>query len=83
MALTIKQVQERVRRLEELTRGLPKELAAWKKGDDPLLYLERKAYLNGIQDALDGIETARVTLASVCQRLDVDDNGAEGNGGVA
>jgi hypothetical protein len=33
------------------------------------LYLERRAYLNAIQDAIAGVEAARVLLAKVCQRL--------------
>ena len=57
-------------RLDELARGLAKEVTLWKACNDPLLYLERKAYLNAIQDALKGVETARVLLAKVCQRLE-------------
>jgi hypothetical protein len=48
---------------------LAKEVALWKEGDDPLLYLERKAYLNAIQDALAAVETARIVLAKTWQRL--------------
>jgi hypothetical protein len=40
-----------------------------RKADDPLLYLERKAYLTAIQNAIAGVEAARVVLAQVCQRL--------------
>jgi hypothetical protein len=63
-------VVARVRRLEELTRGLSREVAVWQEGGDPLLYPERKAYLNAIQDALAGIERARVVLAGARQRLE-------------
>jgi hypothetical protein len=56
--------------LEELTRGLAKEVSLWKEGNDPLLYLERKAYLGAIQDALAGVEEARVVLARARQRLE-------------
>jgi hypothetical protein len=63
----------RVRRLDELMRGLAKEVALWKVGNDPLLYPERKAYLKGIQDALAGVEAARVVLAKARQRLSEDD----------
>jgi hypothetical protein len=62
-------VEKRLRRLEELTRGLSREVSLWKEGNDPLLYLERKAYLNAIQDALAGAETARVVLAEALQRI--------------
>jgi hypothetical protein len=41
-----------------------------KAADDPLLYLERKAYLTAIQDALAGVEGARVALARARQRLE-------------
>ena len=39
-------VKARVARLRDLTRGLAKEAAVWKAGEDPLLYLERQPYLN-------------------------------------
>jgi hypothetical protein len=60
----------RVRRLDQLARGLAKEVMLWKSCNDPLLYLERKAYLNAIQDALVGTETARVALVKARQRLE-------------
>lgn len=63
-------VAARVRRLDELMRGLAKEVSLWKEGNDPLLYLERKAYLEAIQDALAGVEEARVVLARARQRLE-------------
>jgi hypothetical protein len=69
--MTLKELQARVDRLDQLGRGLSKEVTIWRKGDDPLLYLERKAYLGAIQDALAGVETARVLLAKVCQRLEI------------
>jgi hypothetical protein len=65
-------VVKRMRRLEELTRGLCREVALWKEGNDPLLYLERRAYLNAIQDALAGVESARVVLARASQRIQAD-----------
>ena len=63
----------RVHRLDVLMRGLAKEVALWKGGNDPLLYGERRAYLKAIQDALAGVEAARVVLARARQRLDKDD----------
>jgi hypothetical protein len=62
-------LQVRVERLEELSRGLSREVLLWKEGNDPLLYVERKAYLSAIQQALAGIEDARVVLARARQRL--------------
>jgi hypothetical protein len=72
MAMNLADMTARVRRLDELARGLAKEVALWKKADDPLLYLERKAYLDAIQDALAGVEEARVILARARQRLEPD-----------
>jgi hypothetical protein len=60
----------RAGRLDELARGLAKEVTLWKTCNDPLLYLERKTYLKAIQDALAGVEEARVTLVKARQRLE-------------
>jgi hypothetical protein len=37
-------IKRRIGRLDELPRGLAKEVVHMKAADDPLLYLERKAY---------------------------------------
>jgi hypothetical protein len=58
-----------VRRLEQLTRGLAKEVVLWKKCDDPLLFLERKTYLEAMQNGLANLDDARVVLAQARQRL--------------
>src|SRR5262249_20055417 len=68
--MNLADLKARVRRLDELSRGLAKEVTLWKACNDPLLYLERKTYLNGIQDALAGVEAARVLLVKVSQRLE-------------
>jgi hypothetical protein len=65
-------LKARVKRLGELARGLSKEVALWKAGLGPLLYAERKTYLKGIQDALAGVEVARVALAAVVRRLEAE-----------
>jgi hypothetical protein len=67
--MTVNDLQARVRRLDQLARGLAKEVTLWKGGNDPLLYLERKAYLTAIQDALAGVEAARVVLAQAWTRM--------------
>jgi hypothetical protein len=67
--ITLADLSARVRRLDELTRGLAKEVVIWKEANDPLLYRERRAYLKAIQDALAGVEEARVVLARSRQRL--------------
>jgi hypothetical protein len=68
--VTTEQVRARVRRLEELARGLAKEVAVVGDADDPMLYLERRKYLNAIRDALAGVDGARVILAQALRRLD-------------
>jgi hypothetical protein len=68
--MNVADLTARVQRLDQLARGLAKEVQLWKRGTDPLLYLERKAYLGAIQDALAGVEAARVLLAKVRQRLE-------------
>lgn len=72
IVISVADMTARVRRLEELTRGLAKEVALWKGGNDPLLYLERRSYLNAMQDALAGLEEARVVLARAIQRASAE-----------
>jgi hypothetical protein len=67
--MNLADLEARVRRLDQLARGLAKEVSLWRECNDPLLYLERKAYLNAIQDALAGVEGARVVLARARRRL--------------
>jgi hypothetical protein len=62
-------LRARIRRLDELTRGLMKEVVHVEDAQDPLLYLERRAYLAALREAVGGLETARVTLARALQRL--------------
>jgi hypothetical protein len=70
--MNLSDLRARVARLDQLARGLAKEVTLWKSCNDPLLYVERKAYLGAIQDALVGIEAARVALAKAMQRLERD-----------
>jgi len=58
-----------VHRLDQLARGLIEGICWVEKADDPLLYLERPAYLTAMRQVLSAIEGARVTLAKPCQRL--------------
>jgi hypothetical protein len=67
--MTPEDLAARVKRLEALSIGFAKEIVTWKECNDPLLYLERKAYLEGIRDALAGVETARIALVTAKQRL--------------
>jgi hypothetical protein len=73
--MSLTDLKTRVERLDGLARGLAKEVVLWKEGGGPLLYLERKAYLSAIQDALAGVESARVVLAQARQRLEEKDEG--------
>ena len=78
--MNVADLTARVHRLDVLMRGLAKEVALWKGGNDPLLYGERKAYLKAIQDALAGVEAARVVLARARRRLeDGEDAAAPGD----
>jgi hypothetical protein len=40
------------------------------RGDDPLRYLERRAFLLALQSAAAGVESARVVLAKARQRIE-------------
>jgi hypothetical protein len=60
----------RCRRLEALTVGLMREHAAIAEGNDPLLYLERRAYLAAVRGAVSGLDSARVVLAKARQRIE-------------
>jgi hypothetical protein len=68
--IKVSDLAARVRRLDALGRGLAKEVVLWKEANDPLLYAERKRYLDAIQDALAGVEGARVVLARALRRLE-------------
>jgi hypothetical protein len=48
------------------------EVIVWQPCNDPLLYVERTAYLGAVQDALAGAEAARVVLAKAVQRMEGD-----------
>jgi hypothetical protein len=62
-------IRRRVKRLEQLTKGLAKEVSIIRAADGPLLDRERKQYRASIQDALAGADAARVILARVVQRM--------------
>ena len=63
-------IAARVRRLDDLSRGIALEISMVSKADDPLLHLERQAYLANLRGMLGGVEAARVVLVKVWQRLD-------------
>jgi hypothetical protein len=59
-----------VRRLDEPGRGVAKEIVLVREDDDPLLYVERKAYLAALGRILAGVEETRVVLARARERLE-------------
>jgi hypothetical protein len=59
----------RIARLEALTCGLRRESLLIRQGNDPLLYLERQAYLAALDVAVRGLESARVVLAKARLRM--------------
>jgi hypothetical protein len=69
-AMQLTDIRRRVKRLEQLAKGLAKEVSTIREADDPLLYRERKQYLTSIQDAIVGVDAARVILARVVQRME-------------
>jgi hypothetical protein len=70
--ITEKGIAERIARLHELSLGLSRELSLMGEGNDPLLRLERVAYLDALRDALAGVEASRVVLARARQRMATD-----------
>jgi hypothetical protein len=68
--MTEQAIAARVRRLDDLGRGLAKEIVLVRQADGPLLYVERKAYLAALGRILTGVEEARVVLARARQRLE-------------
>jgi hypothetical protein len=70
MQLTLADIQARIERLEQLARGLAREVTLQKEDDRRLLFRERRQYLKGIQDALVGADEARVVLAGVVKRIE-------------
>ena len=72
MQLALKDVKARIERLDQLARGLAKEVPLQKGAEDVLLFRERRQYLRAVQDALAGAEAARVVLAGVVKRLERD-----------
>jgi hypothetical protein len=67
--VTVDHLSARIKRLEALAIGFNRERCVIAEGNDPMLYLERQAYLGAIRHAIAGLESARVTLAKARQRL--------------
>jgi hypothetical protein len=69
MRLELRDLKARIERLDQLARGLAKEVGLQKGAEDVLLFRERKQYLAGIQEALAGADAARVVLEGVVKRM--------------
>ena len=68
--MNVAAISARVRRLDQLSRGLAREISIVDKADDPMLYLERQAYLAGLRGMHGGIEAARLALVKAQQLLE-------------
>jgi hypothetical protein len=71
VAITWEQIDKRIHRLNALTMGLMRERFVWTKDnlhDHPPLFVETRAYLKAIRDALVGVESARIVLAKARRR---------------
>ena len=66
--MNLTDMRARMQRLARLAQGLATEASLWKKCDAPVLYVHRLEYLEGIQDAVSGLEKARVAMARMIQQ---------------
>jgi hypothetical protein len=63
--MNLTDMRARIQRLEKLAQGLATEASLWKKCDAPVLYVHRLEYIEGVQDAVSGLEKARVAMAKM------------------
>jgi hypothetical protein len=70
--MTIDNLRAHVQRFHELCHGLARETLPPNPLDNDPIYLERRAYQKALRDAIDGLEGARVALATAIQRLEGD-----------
>ena len=68
--MNLRQLQARVKRLEELATGLAREDLNCRKGPMPLMHAEVSLYLNAIYKARQALDEAKNTLAKACERLE-------------
>ncbi len=54
--MNLTDMRARIRRLAKLAQGLAKEASLWKNCDAPVLYVHRLEYMEGIEDAVSGLE---------------------------
>jgi hypothetical protein len=63
-------LRARVNRLAKLVAGLGQEESLWRKCSVPALAVERQEYMDAIYGALRSLETARMVLVKITQRLE-------------
>jgi hypothetical protein len=73
--MTLKHISARIRRLDSLFIGLHREISKIARGDDPMLYLERQAYLKALYSTTAALENARVILARARRRIESSGGG--------
>jgi hypothetical protein len=69
MQLELRDIKARIARLDQLARGLAREVGLQKGAEDVLLFRERREYLRAVQEALAGADAARVVLERVVKRM--------------
>jgi hypothetical protein len=70
MQLELADLKARIARLDQLARGLAKEVGLQRGAEDVLLFRERRQYLRAVQEALAGADAARVVLVGVVKRME-------------
>ena len=63
-------IKPRLGRPRELVAELVQDYKRWKEETSPLLDSERRAYLIGIQEAIAGLDQARVVLNKAIRRVE-------------
>jgi len=69
MQLELADIKARIARLDQLARGLAKEVGLQRGAEDVLLFRERRQYLRAVQEALAGADAARVVLEGSVKRM--------------
>ena len=68
--MNLADLRARMRRLATLVNGLGREESLWRECSAPVLAVDREVYMKAINEAIHGLETARVTLAKMCRELE-------------
>ena len=68
--IAVTDLRARIRRLEELSRGLGIEEERFRVMPPPMMADEQEKYREGIGQAIAGVETVRLALVMACQRIE-------------